>query len=145
MPGTAEVPAVHHQGGAVVGRLAHNPDHPFLGRGGDQRAHLGIRIRTLGHLDGAGAVLDLPHQRVGGVPDGDRHRDGHAALSGGAEGGGGKMVRGVVQVRVRQDDRVVLRPAQGLHALAVRGGRLVDVLGDRGGADKGDGVHRPGG
>ncbi|MDI2022947.1 hypothetical protein PJL18_03491 [Paenarthrobacter nicotinovorans] len=36
---------------------------------------------------------------------------------------------------------MVLRSAQGLDALAVLGGGLVDVLGDRGGADEGDAVH----
>ena len=139
--GDHEVAAVHHHGGAGGFGFGDDPDDAFLGRRGDDRAHFGVGHGAVVDLDGQGALLDLLDQQVGGLADGDGDRDGHAAFAGGAEGGGGEVVGGVVEVGVGQDDRVVLRPAQGLDALAVRGGGLVDVLGDRGGADEGDAVH----
>ncbi len=56
---------------------------------------------------------------VARVADGDDHGDRHAALSGRAVAGAHCGVRGHVDVRVREDDHVVLRAAEGLHALAV--------------------------
>ena len=49
-------------------------------------------------------------------------------------------VGGQVEVGVGQHEHVVLRPAERLHPLAVRGAGRVDVPGDRGGADE---RHRP--
>ena len=54
----------------------------------------------------------------------------------GVDGG----VGGEVEVGVGQHEHVVLRAAERLDALAVRGAGLVDVLRDRGGADEGDGL-----
>ena len=72
--------------------------------------------------------------------DGDGDGDGHAALAGGAVGGADEGVGGLVEVGVGHDDHVVLRAAEGLDALAVRGALAVDVLGDGRGADEADGV-----
>ena len=82
--------------------------------------------------------LDEP---VGHVADGDEHRHGHAALAGRAVGGRDRRIRGAVEVGVGHDDHVVLRAAEGLHALAVRRGALVDRLGDGRRADERDGAH----
>ena len=77
-------------------------------------------------------------QRVGDVADRDDHRDRHAALAGRAVAGRDGRVGGHVDVGVGQHDHVVLRPAERLAALAVRGRRLVDVLRDRRRADERD-------
>ncbi|CAH0290989.1 hypothetical protein SRABI26_04230 [Arthrobacter sp. Bi26] len=139
--GDHEVAAVHHHGGA--GRFGFGDDlhDPFLGRRRDDRSHVRARRGAVVDLDGQGTLFDLLDQQVGCFTDGDGDRDGHAALAGGAEGRGGEVVGGVVEVGVGQDDRVVLGAAEGLDALAVGGGGLVDVPGDRGGADEGDAVH----
>src|SRR4029079_14735787 len=73
--------------------------------------------------------------------DGDYLRDRHATLAGRAVGGADGRVGGQVDVRVGQDDHVVLRPAERLHALAVLRDRLVDVARDRCRADEADGGH----
>ena len=90
----------------------------------------------------AGAFGDLGDQVVGDRADRDGGRDRHAAFAGRAEAGVDHRVGGQVQVGVGQDHRVVLGAAEGLHALAVRGAGLVDVLGDRGGADEADRLDR---
>ena len=57
-----------------------------------------------------------------------------------AVGGRHRGVGGHVDVGVGQHDHVVLRTAERLHALAVPGPGLVDVAGDRRGADERDGL-----
>ena len=74
------------------------------------------------------------------VADGDGDGDGHAALAGGAVGGADEGVGGLIEIGVGHDDHVVLRAAEGLHALAVLGAVAVDVLGDGRGADEADGL-----
>ena len=49
-------------------------------------------------------------------------------------------VGGGVDVGVGHDDHVVLGTAQGLHPFPVAGPGLIDVAGDRGAPDEGDGV-----
>ena len=68
--------------------------------------------------------------------DRDQRRDRHAALAGRAEARVDRGVGGEVEVGVGQHDHVVLRAAERLHALAVRGAGLVDVPRDRGRADE---------
>ncbi len=106
---------------------------------GDERAHLGGRVVTGADGQRGGPLLDLLDQRVGGVADGHHDGDRHAALTGRTVRGVDRGVRGEVQVRVRQDQHVVLGAAEGLDALAVGRARGVDVAGDGGGADEGDG------
>ncbi len=62
------------------------------------------------------------------------------ALAGGAVAGADQRVDRLVHVRVGHDDHVVLGAAEGLHALIVLAAFLVDVLGDRRGADEADRV-----
>ena len=71
--------------------------------------------------------------------DGDEHADRHAPLARRAEARVDRGVRGEVEVGIRQHEHVVLRAAERLHPLAVLRRLLVDVPGDRGGADEGDG------
>jgi hypothetical protein len=63
-----------------------------------------------------------------------------SALARGAVGAGGDVVGGEFEVGVGQDDGVVLGATESLDALAVGGGLLVDVLGDRRRPDEGDGL-----
>lgn len=86
-----------------------------------------------------GPLLDLGDQFVADRADGDDGGDGHAAFARRAVRGGDGGVGGGVEVGVGQDQHVVLGAAEGLDALAVGGGGGVDVAGDRGGADEGDG------
>ena len=81
----------------------------------------------------------LFHQPVGGgLADGHRDRDRHAALAGRAVAGADQRIDRLVHVGIRHDDGVVLGAAKTLRALAVRGRALIDVLRDRRGADKAD-------
>ena len=52
--------------------------------------------------------------------------------------GGHSRVGGLVEVGVGQHDHVVLGAAERLDPLAGRGAGVVDVAGDRGGADEAD-------
>ncbi len=61
-------------------------------------------------------------------------------MPGGVERRGEDAVDGGVELGVGHDDDVVLGAAERLHALPVLGGRLVDVVRDRRGADEGDAV-----
>src|ERR671935_211962 len=67
---------------------------------------------------------------AGGVGGGARGA-GHAALAGRAVGGRHGGVGGLVEVGVGEHEHVVFRPAEGLHTLAVGGGGVMHVLGDR--------------
>ena len=148
------VATVHDDLGA--GRLAgvDEAGDPVAVGSGHQRTHVGLpgRLPTgAGRLGGAratvadqqraGALGDAGDEVVGHRLDGDEHADRHAALAGGAVAGVDRGVGGEVEVGVGQDDHVVLGTAQGLHALAVAAGLLVDVLRDRGGPDEADGGH----
>ena len=72
----------------------------------------------------------------------DRHRDrdGHAPLTGAAVARADERVDGLVEIGVGHHDHVVLRAAEALRALPVRGGGGVDVLRDVGAADEADGL-----
>nr|WP_254801958.1 hypothetical protein [Kitasatospora sp. SUK 42] len=107
---------------------------------GDQRTHLRVAVAAGADLEGRHPLLDLLDQLVADRVDRDQDGDGHAALPGRTEAGVDGGVGGEVEVGVRQDQHVVLGAAQGLHALAVAGAGLVDVAGDRGGADEADGL-----
>ncbi len=76
----------------------------------------------------------------GVLADGDGDGDGHAALAGGTVSGTDEGVGGLIEIGVGHDDHVILRAAESLHALAVLCAGGVDVLGDGGGADEGDGL-----
>ena len=82
------------------------------------------------------ALLQQRHELVGRVADADEHRDRHAALAGRAVARRHRGVRRELHVGVGQHDHVVLRAAERLHALAVLGAGLVDVLRDRRRADE---------
>ncbi|KIT81852.1 hypothetical protein QT19_00070, partial [Staphylococcus aureus] len=58
-----------------------------------------------------------------------------------AVGGAHQRVDRTVYIGIRHHHHVVLGATQALHALAVAGARLVDVLGDGGGAGEADGAH----
>ena len=107
----------------------------LLGGTGDDRAHFGGRVGAGANDDLLGASLDRGHQLLL-----DDHRQSHAALAGRAEGSGADVLRGKLDVRVGHDDRMVVRAAQSLDALAMGHARVLHDVGDRGGADEGDGV-----
>ena len=106
----------------------------------DERAHLDAFLEAVSDLDLRQAQLDRLDELVARVADRDDLRDRHAALAGRAVGGAHGRVGGHVDVGVREDDHVVLRPAERLHALAVLRPGLVDVARDRGRADEADGA-----
>ena len=82
-------------------------------------------------LELAHALAHPRQQAIGDVADGDEDRDRHAALAGRAVGGADRRIGREIQVGVGQDDHVVLRAAERLHALAVPRAGLVDVPRDR--------------
>ena len=83
-------------------------------------------------------LRDRVDEPVGDVADRDDDRDRHAPLARRAVRGRDRGVGGDVDVGVGQHDHVVLRAAERLHALAVRGAGHVDVARDRGRADEAD-------
>ena len=123
----------HLRAGLARRRRGRRP--PCRGAPGHQRAHVAAAAAVAG-AQGGDPLGDLRDQLVGDRFDGDERRDGHAALAGGAEAGVDGGVGGQVEVGVGQHDHVVLGAAEGLHPLAVRGAGLVDVAGDRSGADE---------
>ena len=139
--GHREPAAVDGEGGALGRAGADQVDDPVARSGSDHRAHLAVGVAAGADLRGQGLRADGLDERVGGRPDGHGRGDRHAALARRAERGGDEVVGGVVDAGVGQDDRVVLRAAQGLHALAGRGAALVDVLRDGRGADERHGGH----
>ena len=62
--------------------------------------HLGVGVGARAHLDGGQPGGDGVDQRVGHLAHGQHHRDGHAALTGRAVGGGHGGVGGHVHVGV---------------------------------------------
>ena len=111
-------------------------------RGGDERPHLGAPVVGRADLHRGDLLLHAAEHVVGDrVADEDRHRNRHAALAGGAVGGAHERVGGHLGIGVGHDHRVVLRAAQRLHALAVRGAGRVDVLRDRRRADEAHRLH----
>ena len=104
----------------------------------DQRPHLGIRVGAVVDDDLVQASTNGIHERIRDVPDGDRHGDRHTPFPGTAVRSAHRSIRRHIDVRIGEDHHVVLRAAEGLHPLAVRGPRFVDVAGDRGGPDEAD-------
>ena len=106
----------------------------------DERPHLGILVIGGADLHRGDLRLDTAENVVGDrVADEHRDRDRHAALAGGAVGGADQRVRRELRIGVRHHHRVVLRAAERLNALAVRGSRRIDVARDRCRADE---AHR---
>ena len=103
-----------------------------------ERAHLDALLEAVADLDLRQAQLDRVDELVARVADGHDLGDRHAALAGRAVGRAHRRVGGHVDVGVGEDDHVVLRPAERLHALAVLRPGLVDVARDRGRADEAD-------
>ena len=83
-------------------------------------------------------IFEISSSATGSTATSDRDR--HAALAGRAEASVDRRVGGEVEVGVGQHDHVVLRPPEGLDALARGVPVLVDVAGDRRRADEGDGL-----
>ena len=104
--------------------------------GGDHRPHVGVGLGAVGDGQAGHPVGDPADQVVADRVDGDDHRDGHAALAGRAVAGAHRGVGRGVEVGVGQHDHVVLGAAESLHPLAGLCRGLVDVAGDRGGADE---------
>ena len=113
-------------------------DDPVACGRGDDRTHLGVGLEAGTDADRERLRAQALDELVAGVADRDGDADGHAALAGGPVAGGDEVVGGEVEIGVGHHDRVVLGPAQSLHALAGRRGALVNVLGDRGRADERD-------
>ena len=110
----------------------------MLGR--DKGAHVAAAQAVAG-AQGIGALGNLGHEFVGDFAHGQQGRDRHAAFARRSETGIDGGVGSHVEIGVGQDDHVVLRSAKGLDTLSVRRGGLIDVLGDRGGADKGNSLN----
>ena len=105
---------------------------------GDERAHLDAVIEAVADLDLRQPRLDRLDELSSRVADRDDLGDRHAALAGRAVRGADRRIGGHVDVGVGEDDHVVLRPAERLHALAVLRAGLVDVARDRRRADEAD-------
>ncbi|OEI69327.1 hypothetical protein Cus16_1169 [Curtobacterium sp. ER1/6] len=104
---------------------------------GDERAHVAAPA-SVADAQRRRALADLRDEVVRHGLDGDDDRDRHAALTGRAEARVDRVVGDEVEVGVGQHEHVVLRAAEGLHALAVLRPRLVHVLRDRGRPDERD-------
>ena len=95
--------------------------HPVPGLRSHQRAH----VAAAGPV--AGPQADRARSSIFSTsvspisPDGQHRRDRHAALPGRPEAGVHGLVGGQIQIGIGQHQHVVLRPAERLHPLAVRG------------------------
>ena len=128
-----------HLRAALLG-VIDEPDDAVAVLGGDDGTHLDALVEP---------VADLDLRAIGGdelgqlFPDAtDRDDDGqrHAALTGRTEGRRGDVLGSELQVRVGQDDGVVVCAAESLDALAVGDAGVLDDVRHRGGADEGDRV-----
>ena len=108
--------------------------------GGDQRAHFGVAVHAVLDHQGLDARDQAFDYLVGHVAHRHGHRDGHAAFAGRAVGRAHQGVGDLIQVGIGHHHQVVLGAAQGLHALAAAGAFGVDVFGDGGRADEGQGL-----
>ena len=110
-------------------------------RRSDERPHLGALVVGRADLHRADLLLHaLEHVVRDRIADEYGDGDGHAALAGRAVGRADQRIRRQFGIGVRHDHRVILGAAQRLHALAVRGARREDVLGDRRRADEAHGL-----
>src|SRR5207244_3695736 len=138
LPVERMVPAVDDEVGALVAARVEVRGDLVAMLAGDERAHLRGRVAARPDPDLGEPAPDRLDERVGHAADGDDDRDRHAPLAGRAVRGADCRVGRHPDVRVGQDDHVVLRPAQRLDALAVTGSGLVDVARDRRRADERD-------
>ena len=133
---------VHRQLRALLHAALQQRRHLVTVLRADHRAHLGRGIAIgRAHRDAAGGRGQRRQQLVGGAADGDRGRAGHAALARAPEGRIHQAGDRVAEVGIGQHEHVVLGPAGRLHALAVLGAGLEDVLGHRRGTDERDGAN----
>ena len=106
----------------------------------DDRAHLHAFIEAVADFEFRSGIGDRIAKSLLRFADGDRDRDGEAALPGATEGAVADDLRGHRHVGVGKNDDVILGAALALRALAVGGGARVDVLRDRSRADEADGA-----
>ena len=114
---------------------------PVAGFTRDDRTHLGVEFHAVLDFQRAGALGQFRDDLVGHVADQHRYRDRHAALAGRAISRADQTVDGLLDVGIGHHDHMVLGPAQRLDAFAVAGAGFVDVLGNRGRADKAQSLH----
>ncbi len=135
-----QVAAVDHELGTFLDAEVDVAAHLVVMRFRDQRPHVVARVRAVTDLEvrefGSQLRDDLVSRLVADA-DGDRNR--HAALAAGTVGGAHQRADGIVDVGIGHDDRMVLRAAERLHALAVGRGGPVDVFGHWRRADEADG------
>ena len=108
---------------------------------GDERAHLRLRVLRGADLEFRDPLLEERQQPVARVPDRHHHGDRHAALARRTVGGRDRCVRCQFEIRIRQNQHVILRAAQSLHALALLCPLLVEGTGHRRGAHEAQGRH----
>ena len=108
------------QKGALVDALLYPPAHGFLVRGVDYGAELRLGVVRATDLQRFRFLLEQRDKFIGDglLHDDDRQR--HAAHSGAAVCGVDDCVHRAFQIAVLQHERVVLRLALSLNALAVR-------------------------
>src|SRR5690606_9071412 len=116
--------AVDDELGTVGHRDVDVGGHPVAVLPGDERPHVGAAASVPDPQAGH-PLTDLGDELVGDRLHREHHGDRHAAFTGGAVAGVDGGVGDEVEVGVGQHEHVVLRTAQRLHPLAVRGGRLV--------------------
>ena len=136
-----EVTAIDDQLRAFFNTKVHITAHAVERSLGDQRAVIGGIVGGGADLQRFNTGNELFHQTVGGVfTDRNGNRDRHAAFASRTVASADQRIDGLVHVGIRHDEEMVLRTAEALHALAVRAAAAIDVLGNRRGADKADGL-----
>ena len=113
--------------------------HPLQVFASYERPHLRAVARRRPYPQVAHHRRERRNEPVAGISDGDRGGYRHAAFTGGPESRSHQRLRRLLHVGVRHDRHVILGAAQRLHALPVRAGRRIDVLGDGRRTDK---AHR---
>ena len=128
--------AVERQRRALGDALLDVGEHLLAVRLRDDRAHRHAGLEAVADLDLLRLVHELLDHDVVGGADAEHDAVREAALAGAAEARLGAHLRGARHVGVRHHEHEVLRAAQGLHALALLGAALVDVVRDRRAADE---------
>ncbi|MNF73848.1 hypothetical protein D3C84_558630 [compost metagenome] len=123
---------IDHQFGAGLHAVLHVACNLVASLAGHQWAHVQTARSTCTDFQRLDLRYQFGNQCIGNlVTHANGNRNGHATLAARTVGCAHQCAHGVVQVGIGHQYRVILCPAQCLHALAAFGAFAIDVLGNR--------------
>ena len=135
------VATIHDERRTLERRTLQVPRHPVPRFAGDEWPHLVGWICARTDLDFRQSHFHGLNERFGARADRDDHADRHATLASTAERGADGCVSSHFNVGIGQQNHVVFRTTERLHALAVLRAGFVNVLGNRCATDEADRLH----